>query len=111
MRPTREPSVRSDEIFPFYWNRTQNAFTPQDIAVKAEILNPTDVAQAHSLAAIAPLRARDERVGMWRPRALAVLRLMISSTLAACWTGRSADYRHSGALQIDFTRAKLFMSL
>jgi hypothetical protein len=47
MRPTQEPSVRSDEIFPFYWNRTQNVFTPpQDIAVKAEILNPTDVAQA-----------------------------------------------------------------
>jgi hypothetical protein len=33
MRPTLEPSVRSDEIFPYYWNRTQNASTPpQNIA-------------------------------------------------------------------------------
>jgi hypothetical protein len=33
MKPTQEPSVRSDEIFPYYWNRTQNVFTPpQDIA-------------------------------------------------------------------------------
>src|SRR2546430_5687283 len=28
--------------------------------------------------------------GMVRPRALAVFRLMINSTLVACWTGRSA---------------------
>jgi hypothetical protein len=30
--------------------------------------------------------------GTVRPRALAVLRLMISSTLVACWTGRSAGF-------------------
>src|SRR5262245_43657757 len=30
--------------------------------------------------------------GMVRPRALAVFRLMINSTLVACWTGRSAGF-------------------
>jgi hypothetical protein len=30
--------------------------------------------------------------GTVRPRALAVLRLMISSTLVDCWTGRSAGF-------------------
>ena len=30
--------------------------------------------------------------GMTRPRALAVLRLTISSTLVVCWTGRSAGF-------------------
>src|SRR6516164_3948907 len=37
--------------------------------------------------------ARTSRaVGIVRPSALAVLRLMISSTLVACWTGRSAGF-------------------
>ena len=30
--------------------------------------------------------------GMVRPSALAVFRLMINSTLVACWTGRSAGF-------------------
>src|SRR4029079_1223980 len=30
--------------------------------------------------------------GMVRPRALALFRLMINSTLVACWTGRSAGF-------------------
>ena len=85
--------MRSDEIFPYYWNRTQNVFPPpQDIAVKAETLNPTDVAEPDSLTAIAPFRAPDERVWNVEAEGLSRFQLMISSTLVACWTGGPADY-------------------
>ena len=36
--------------------------------------------------------AAEQRFGTVRPSALAVLRLMTSSTFVACWTGRSAGF-------------------
>jgi hypothetical protein len=91
MRPTLEPSVRSDKIFPYYWNRTQNSFTtPQDIAVKAETLNPTDVAEP------------DERVWTVEAEGLSPFQLMISSTSVACWTGGPADYSAAKLIPAHF---------
>src|SRR5215471_8798239 len=50
--------------------------------------------------------------GMVRPRALAVLRLMTSSTFVACWTGRSAGFSPLyGALEVKhlFSRILHFL--
>src|SRR5262249_15672737 len=48
-----------------------------------------EVAPSHSITSSARTRID---VGIWRRRALAVLTLMISSTLVACWTGKSAGF-------------------
>src|SRR5262245_25674595 len=48
-----------------------------------------ELAALHSITSSARTRID---VGTSRPSALAVLRLMISSTLVACWTGKSAGF-------------------
>src|SRR5262245_12889213 len=48
-----------------------------------------ELAPPHSITSSARTRID---VGTSRPSALAVLRLMISSTLVACWTGKSAGF-------------------
>jgi hypothetical protein len=48
-----------------------------------------ELAALHSITSSARTR---RAVGIVRPSALAVLRLMISSTLVACWTGKSKGF-------------------
>jgi hypothetical protein len=46
MKPTQEPSVRSDEIFPYYWNRSKRLHAATGYRGKAEILSAATVMSA-----------------------------------------------------------------
>src|SRR5262245_37296047 len=64
-------------------------FTPESGHVQCNSACPLWANSGHCLYSISSSARPDRGSGMERPNALAVLRLMYSSTFVACWTGRS----------------------